>query len=145
MLGRPMTRLTEELGKIDASLRRRPATEIGPEERGIVRWMDKDLAAARRVRAEIIRDGTGRAIELEMSCPVKEGEHPTLAKGAYLLRTNCAETDPAKPWRWSMQLTRARAAFWTAKGDMGRRLAHLGPRLPGGLRLVGNVVEKTGC
>jgi hypothetical protein len=41
-------------------------------------------------------DEEGRAIALELSCPVKEGEHPTLAKGAYLLRTNCTETDPAK-------------------------------------------------
>ena len=121
MPGRPMTRLTEELAKIDASLRRRPAMEIGPVERRIGRWMGKHPAAARWVRAEIIRDGTGRAIELELSCPVKEGEHPTLAKGAYLLRTNCTETDPAKPWRWSMQGTQAEAAFRTAKGDMGLR------------------------
>lgn len=121
MLGRQMTRLTEELAKIDASLRRRPATEIGPMERRIGRWMGKYPAAARWVRAEIIRDGTGRAIELELSCPVKEGEHPTLAKGAYLLRTNCTETDPAKLWRWYMQLTQAEAAFRTAKSDIGLR------------------------
>ena len=121
MPGRPMTRLTEELAKIDASLRRRPATEIGPVERRIGRWMGKCPAAARWVRAEIVRDGTGRAIELELSCPVKEGEHPTLAKGAYLLRTNCTETDPAKLWRWSMQLTQAEAAFRTAKSDIGPR------------------------
>ena len=121
MPGRPMTRLTEELAKIDASLRRRPATEIGPVERRIGRWMGKCPASARWVRAEIVRDGTGRAIELELSCPVKEGEHPTLAKGAYLLRTNCTETDPVKLWRWSMQLTQAEAAFRTAKGDMGLR------------------------
>ena len=81
MLGRPMTRLTEELAKIDALLRRRPATEIGSVERRIGRWMDKDPSAARWVREEIIRDGAGRAIDLEMSCRVKEGEHPTLAKG----------------------------------------------------------------
>lgn len=52
---------------------------------------------------------------------MKEGEHPTLAKGAYLLRTNCTETDPAKLWRWYMQLTQAEAAFRTAKSDIGLR------------------------
>jgi transposase len=50
---------------------------------------------------------------------VKEGEHPTLAKGAYLLRTNCTETDPAKLWLWYMQLTQAEVAFRTAKSDIG--------------------------
>ena len=50
-----------------------------------------------------------------------EADHPTLAKGAYLLRTNCTETDPAKLWRWYMQLTQAEAAFRTAKSDIGLR------------------------
>ena len=121
MLERQMTRLTEELAKIDASLRRQPTTESGLVERRIGRWMGKYPAAARWVRAEIVRDGTGRASELELSCPVREGEHPTLAKGAYLLRTNCTETDPAKLWRWYMQLTQAEAAFRTAKSDIGLR------------------------
>ena len=96
MLERQMARLTEELAKVDASLRRRPTTESGPVERRIGRWMGKYPAAARWLRAEVVRDGAGRAIGLELSCPVREGEHPTLAKGAYLLRTNCTETDPAK-------------------------------------------------
>ena len=75
----------------------------------------------RAYEAELVRDEEGRAIALELSCPVKEGEHPTLAKGAYLLRTNCTETDPAKLWRWYMQLTQAEAAFRTAKSDIGLR------------------------
>ena len=121
MLERQMARLTEELAKVDASLRRRPTTESGPVERRIGRWMGKYPAAARWLRAEVVRDGAGRAIGLELSCPVREGEHPTLAKGAYLLRTNCTETDPAKLWRWYMQLTQAEAAFRTAKSDIGLR------------------------
>ena len=44
-----------------------------------------------------------------------------MAKGAYLLRTNCTETDPAKLWRWYIQLTQAEAAFRTAKSDLGLR------------------------
>ena len=75
----------------------------------------------RAYEAELVRDEKGRAIALELSCPVEEGEHPTLAKGAYLLRTNCTETNPAKLWRWYMQLTQAEAAFRTAKSDIGLR------------------------
>ena len=121
MLERQMSGLTEELVKIDASLRRGPPAESGAVERRIGRWMGKYPAAARWLEAELVRDEKGRAIALELSCPVKEGEHPTLAKGAYLLRTNCTETDPAKLWRWYMQLTQAEAAFRTAKSDIGLR------------------------
>jgi hypothetical protein len=96
MLERQMARLTEELAKVDASLWRRPTTQSGPLERRIGRWIGQYPAAARWLRAEVARDETGRAIEMELSCPVREAEHPTLAKGAYLLRTNCTETDPAK-------------------------------------------------
>lgn len=121
MLERQMSGLTEELVKIDASLRRGPPAESGAVERRIGRWMGKYPAAARWLEAELVRDEEGRAIALELSCPMKEGEHPTLAKGAYLLRTNCTETDPAKLWRWYMQLTQAEAAFRTAKSDIGLR------------------------
>jgi hypothetical protein len=31
-----------------------------------------------------------------LSCPVEKGAKSDLSKGAYLLRTNCTETDPAK-------------------------------------------------
>ena len=121
MLERQMTRLTEELAKIDASLRRRPMAETGAVERRIGRWMGKYPAAARWLKAELVQDQEGRAVALDLSCPMREGEHPTLAKGAYLLRTNCTETDPAKLWRWYMQLTQAEAAFRTAKSDIGLR------------------------
>jgi len=121
MLERQMSALTEELLKIDASLRRRPTTEVGPVERRIGRWMGRYPAAARWLKADLVRDEEGTATALELSCPVKEGEHPTLTKGAYLLRTNCTETDPAKLWRWYMQLTQAEAAFRTAKSDIGLR------------------------
>ncbi len=122
MLERQMTRLTEEMAKIDAALRRRPADENGAVERRIGRWMGKYPAAARWLKVELVRDGEGGAVtSLNLSCPLREGDHPTLAKGAYLLRTNCTESDPAKLWRWYMQLTQAEAAFRTAKSDIGLR------------------------
>ena len=43
------------------------------------------------------------------------------AHGAYLLRTNCREEDPAKVWRWYMQLTQAEDAFRVSKSDLSLR------------------------
>ena len=43
------------------------------------------------------------------------------AHGAYLLRTNCTETDPAKLWRWYIQLSEAENAFRISKSDLSLR------------------------
>ena len=40
------------------------------------------------------------------------------AQGAYLLRTNCTESDPAKVWEWYLHLQQAEAAFRCAKSDL---------------------------
>ena len=69
----------------------------------------------------MLKDEKQRAIGLQLSCPLEKGVKIDLTKGAYLLRTNCTETDPAKLWRWYMQLTQAEAAFRTAKSDIGLR------------------------
>jgi hypothetical protein len=67
------------------------------------------------------RDAQGRAAGLEI---VERGERSAWAQhahGAYLLRTNCTETDPVKLWRWYIQLQRAEAAFRTSKSDLALR------------------------
>ena len=87
----------------------------------IGRWQGRCPSAARLLRVDLLKDREGRACALRLSCPLREGEHPLLSKGAYLLRTNCAESDPAKLWRWYIQLTQAEAAFRTAKSDLGLR------------------------
>ncbi len=69
----------------------------------------------------VVKDENRRATGLRLSCPVERGAKSDLSKGAYLLRTNCTETDPAKLRRWYMQLTQAEAAFRTAKSDIGLR------------------------
>ena len=71
--------------------------------------------------AVVLKDEKQRAIGVQLSCPLEKGSKSDLAKGAYLLRTNCTETDPEKLWRWYMQLTQAEAAFRTAKSDIGLR------------------------
>lgn len=121
MLERQMTRLTEEMVKIDRCLRHRPQSNLDKIGRRIGRWQGKYPAAARRLEVELIKDPEGRACALRLCCPLREGDHPLLSKGAYLLRTNCTETDPAQLWRWYIQLTQAEAAFRTAKSDLGLR------------------------
>ena len=121
MLERQIDRLSEQLLKIDRSLRNRPQAELEKVGRRIGRWQGKYPSAAKWIEAELIRDVRGRACGLRLSCPLPQQGHPLLAKGAYLLRTNCTETDPAKLWRWYIQLTQAEAAFRTAKSDIGLR------------------------
>jgi transposase len=123
MLERQMTALSGELARIDAALRNRRKKDADLEKLGrrIGRWLGRYPAAARLLEVVVLKDGAGRAIGLQLSCPLEKGSHANLAKGAYLLRTNCTETDPAKLWRWYIQLTQAEAAFRTAKSDIGLR------------------------
>lgn len=121
MLERQMIALTEEMLKLDRSLQRRPQGDLDKIGRRIGRWQGKHPAAARLLQVTLRKDPAGRACGLQLCCPVREGGHPLLTKGAYLLRTNCTETDPAKLWRWYIQLTQAEAAFRTIKSDLGLR------------------------
>jgi len=121
MLERQMTRLHEEMLKMERSLQRQAQSDLNKLERRIGRWQGKYPSAAQLLDIELIKDSQGRACGLQLTCPVRHGGNPLLSKGAYLLRTNCTETDPAKLWNWYIQLTQAEAAFRTAKSDIGLR------------------------
>lgn len=121
MLQRQSERLTEELIKIDAWLRRSPQADQETVGRRIGRHLGKYPAAAAIVVAEVIRDVEGRATSLRISSRLDTGQKVHRQKGAYLLRTNCEETDPGLLWKWYIQLTQAEAAFRTAKSDLGLR------------------------
>jgi transposase len=121
MLQRQCERLTEELIKIDAWLRRTPQTDLETVGRRIGRHQGKYPAAAAIVAAEILRDCQGRAAALRITSRLDAGQKAYRQKGAYLLRTNCEESDPATLWKWYIQLTQAEAAFRTAKSDLGLR------------------------
>jgi transposase len=123
MLERKMMLLTDEMFKVDRALQRHPQEDLEKVNRRIGRWQGKYAAASRLLNVEIIKDDEGRGCGLRLTCPLREGksDHPLFSKGAYILRTNCTETDPAKLWRWYMQLTQAEAAFRTAKSDLGLR------------------------
>jgi transposase len=121
MLQRQSERLTEALIKIDAWLRRSPQADQEVVGRRIGRHLGKYPAAAAIVVAEVIRDADGRAGGVRISSRLDAGQKAHRQKGAYLLRTNCEETDPALLWKWYIQLTQAEAAFRTAKSDLGMR------------------------
>ncbi|OAM88946.1 hypothetical protein AW736_09300 [Termitidicoccus mucosus] len=121
MLQRQSKGLTAALGRIAAWLGRQPQTDQEAVGRRIGRALGKFPAAAAIVQATVQRDAAGRAIGLEIASAVDAGQKAHRQKGAYLLRTNCEETDPAQLWRWYIQLTQAEAAFRTAKSDLGLR------------------------
>ena len=121
MLQRQSERLTQELIKIDAWLRRSPQVDRETVGRRIGRHLGKYPAAAAIIVAEVLGDEVGRANGLRITSRLDAGQKAQRQKGAYLLRTNCEETDPAKLWRWYIQLTQAEAAFRTAKSDLGLR------------------------
>ena len=109
--------------KIDAALRKskKKETDAGKIEHRIGRWQGRNPAASRLLDVVLLKDEKQRAIGLQLSCPMEKGVKSDLTKGEYLLRTNCTETDPAKLWRWYLQITQAEAAFRTAKSDIGLR------------------------
>ncbi|NBB79733.1 MAG: hypothetical protein GVY36_09850 [Verrucomicrobia bacterium] len=119
MLERQMNRLSDELIKVNRSLRKRPGQDEGKIERRIGRWLGKYPAAAKWIKAELVDDRQGRACALRLYCPLPDRGHPLLVKEAYLLRT-VAKPDPG----------------------VALLLAHLGLHLPKGPKIVQNVVEK---
>lgn len=121
MLARQTAALCEELAKIDRSLQAHPQADLEAVGRRIGRWQGRYPAAAKLMSATLRRDEEGRACGLTLSCPLVAGQWAAHAQGAYLLRTNCPERDPAQLWRWYIQLTQAEAAFRIAKSDLGLR------------------------
>jgi hypothetical protein len=121
MLQRQSEGLTVALGKIAAWLGPTPQTDQKAVGRRIGRASGKFPAAAAIIQTTVQRDATGRAVDLQIASAVDAGQKAHRQKGAYLLSTHREETDPAQLWRWSIQLTKAEAAFRTAKSDLGSR------------------------
>lgn len=121
MLVRQSDHLCTELLKIAAALQRQPERDLEKLGRRIGRWQGQYPAAAKLIQVEVHRDAGGAAIALSLATPLDKGRRTARHHGAYLLRTNCTETDPAQLWRWYIQLTQAEAAFRTAKSDLQLR------------------------
>jgi len=114
-------RLRAQLDKTHASLQRRPVSDAGKIERRIGRWLGRFPAAQRLIEVMVERDPQQRACALKITERVERTQWAANAHGAYLLRTNCRDKDPAQLWRWYMQLTQAEDAFRISKSDLNLR------------------------
>jgi transposase len=114
-------RLRAQLDKTHASLQKRPAREAGLIERRIGRWLGRFPAAERLIEVRVERNAPGHATGLKITEHAERSAWAQQAHGAYLLRTNCMEKDPARLWRWYMQLTQAEDAFRISKSELSLR------------------------
>lgn len=114
-------RLRAQLDKTHASLQKRAARDPGLIERRIGRWLGRFPAAERLLTVTVERNTQGHATGLRISEHAERSAWAEHAHGAYLLRTDCMERDPAKLWRWYMQLSQAEDAFRIGKSDLSLR------------------------
>lgn len=114
-------RLRAQLDQTHATLPRHPAQDPGVIERRIGRWLGRFPAAERLIEVILQRNEEGRASGLTITERAERAAWAAHAHGASLLRTHCPEPDPAKRWRWSMQLTQAEDAFRISKSDLSLR------------------------
>lgn len=121
MLDQQRQRLMAQLHKTDATLRKRPAKEVSRIERRIGRWLGRYPGAEKLIEVSVQRDREGRASGLNIEEKTERQSWAQLAHGAYLLRTNCTEKDPAQLWRWYIHLTQAEECFKISKSDLHLR------------------------
>ncbi len=119
MLNRQRDRLRRKLSELDASLRKRPQS-LEAAGREIGRWLGRNTAAEKVFHVKVIADGEW-AVGLQIEEDAAKSDWAAAAQGAYLLRTNCTETDPVRLWRWYIRLTEIEDAFRVSKSDLGLR------------------------
>jgi len=99
MLRQKFERLLGRLEAIDRSLRKRPSRDAGAIERRIGRWLGRYTGAETMVEVTVMRDARGRATGLEIRRKEARLDWALMAQGAYLLRTNCPQSDPCAFWQ----------------------------------------------
>lgn len=114
-------RLRAQLEKTHATLQKRPASDPGRIERRVGRWLGRYPSAERLIEVSVQRNEQGQACGLKITERAERMAWAQQAHGAYLLRTNCTEKDPAKLWRWYIQLSQAEDAFRISKSDLNLR------------------------
>jgi transposase len=120
MLARQEAGLWQKLLEIHQRLQKQPAA-ADQIERRVGRWLGRYPAADKLFAVEVQLNEQQQACALNVACLVDRQQWARQAQGAYLLRTNCTERDPAKVWEWYLQLQQAEAAFRCAKSDLGLR------------------------
>jgi transposase len=114
-------RLRAQLDKLHAALQKRPVGDVNRIERRIGRWLGRFPAAERLMAVTVQRNDQGLACGLSLLERAERTAWAEHAHGAYLLRTNWTEKDPAKLWRCYMQLSQAENAFRVGKSDLNLR------------------------
>ena len=120
MLARQEERLWQKLLQIHQSLQKKPAP-ADQMERRVGKWLGRYPAADKLFQVAVELNEQRQACALNIACLVDRNQWTRQAHGVYLLRTNCAEQDPAKVWEWYLQLQQAEAAFRCAKSDLSLR------------------------
>ena len=120
MLARQEQRLWQKLWQIHQSLEKKPAPAERIERR-VGRWLGRYPAADKLFEVEVCLNEQRQACGLSVACVLDRNQWTAQAHGAYLLRTNCTEQDPAKVWNWYLQLQQAEAAFRCTKSDLSLR------------------------
>lgn len=120
MLTKRLARARAELEKLHASLQKAPTT-VEKAERRIGRIFGKHSGSAKLLEAELQKNAQGTATGLTITSKAGNRAWAELSNGAYLLRTNCPEEDPAKLWKWYIQLTKAEECFRISKSDLSLR------------------------
>ena len=120
MLARQEQRLWQKLLEIHQSLQKQPASPDQIERR-VGRWLGRYPSADKLFEVQVELNQQNQACGLILACRVDRNQWARRAQGAYLLRTNCPEQDPAKLWEWYLQLQQAEAAFRCTKSDLSLR------------------------
>jgi transposase len=121
MLELARQRLRAQLDQTHASLQKRPVRDAGRIERRIGRWLGRFPAAERLIEVSVERNAQGHASGLKITERAERSQWAEHAHGAYLLRTNCPEKQPAQLWKWYIQLSQAEDAFRISKSDLNLR------------------------
>ncbi len=121
MLELARKRLRAQLDKLHASLEKHPLRDAGRIERRIGRWLGRFPSAERLLEVTVQRNAQGYATGLNITERAERSQWAAQAHGAYLLRTNCTEQDPAQLWKWYIQLSQAEEAFRISKSDLSLR------------------------
>ena len=104
MLQSKKVKLHAKLNEIHASLEKKPAN-VNTIERRVGRWLGQYSAVSRYYNVEVIKDEKQtKAVGLNI---VEKDVQLTWAEqthGAYMLRTNWTEADPALIWKRYIQL-----------------------------------------
>jgi transposase len=116
-----LERLEERLKKMQAAAEKGRLKDASIANQRLGRLKERYWRASGALDVKIapITKPTGPArLSITWTRNTRWGEWAALSEGCYLLRTNLTETDPAKLWKWYIQLTEAEWAFRIHKDEL---------------------------